>query len=192
MRTFSLARRFACVPIFLAAALALWLSTAPAGHATTATQTQGVQVTVASGGALTWGSAGGCIQNMAAADFGSMQSPSAAVKGPFTGCVTTSTGVALSVSVAVTTLLTSGANTIPASDLAIGGGPAPGGSTAGCLGTTTPVPGCALSQGTPATLFTNGPTSGTAPFSYELELAVTSGQAPGAYTGGLLTFTATA
>jgi len=30
------------------------------------------------------------------------------------------------------------------------------------------------------------------PFSYELELQVPSGQAPGAYTGGLLTFTATA
>jgi hypothetical protein len=188
MRTFSLARRFACVPIFLAAALALWLSTAPAGHATTATQTQGVQVTVASGGALTWGSAGGCIQNMAAADFGSMQPASAANKGPFTGCVTTSTGVALSVSVAMTTLLTSGANTIPASDLAIGGGQVPTGSTAGCLGSTTT--GCVL--GTPATLFTNGPTSGTVPFSYELELQVPSGQAPGAYTGGLLTFTATA
>jgi hypothetical protein len=187
MRTFSLARRFACVPIFLAAALALWLSTAPAGHATTATQTQGVQVTVASGGALTWGSAGGCIQNMAAADFGSIGPSGSGALGPFTGCVTVSTGVALSVSVAQTTPMTSGANTIPASALFAGAASTPAGSTAGPC-----PPGAICSLAAPLTLFTNGPTTGTAQFIYDLGLDVPSGQAPGTYTGGLLTFTATA
>jgi hypothetical protein len=84
--------------------------------------------------------------------------------------------------------MTSGANTIPVGDLLILSGSIPAGSTAGCIGGAL---GCGLS-GTPQTLFTNGPTTGTAEFSYGLQLEIPNGQAPGAYTGGLLTFTATA
>jgi hypothetical protein len=180
--TFSVARRFVCVPIFLAAAVALWLSTSPASHATTATQTQSLQATVPSG--VTWGTAAGCGQSIAATDFGSVIGGNTAEKGPFTGCVTTSTP--LSVSVASVALMTNaGNNTIPASALGISfaNNQIPVNSKAGCASP------CNLAN--EQTLFTASP-AGTSQFTYSLKLTLTASQAAGTYTGGLLQFTATA
>lgn len=181
--TFSVARRFVCVPILIAAAVALWLSTSPASHATTATQTQSLQATVPSG--ITWGTAAGvCNQSIAATDFGSVIGGNTAEKGPFTGCVTTSTP--LSVSVASVALMTNAANnTIPASALGISFAPVqiPLNSKAGC---TSP---CNLAN--EQTLFTASP-AGTSQFTYSLKLTLPASQAAGSYTGGLLQFTATA
>jgi hypothetical protein len=177
--TFSVARRFVCVPILLAAAIALWLSTSPASHATTATQTQSLQATVTSG--VTWGTAAGCGQTIAATDFGSVTGGATTEKGPFTGCVTTT--LPLSVSVASAALMTSGANTIPASALGIVPSSIPAGSTKIC---TAP---CNLASA--QTLFSFAP-AGTSQFTYSLQLGVPASQAAGAYTGGLLQFTATA
>ncbi|MCW3018289.1 MAG: hypothetical protein JWN10_597 [Solirubrobacterales bacterium] len=178
--TFSVARRFVCVPILLVAAVALWLSTSPASHATTATQTQSLQATVPSG--VTWGTAAGCGQSIAATDFGSVAGGSTAEKGPFTGCVTTTTP--LSVSVASVALMTNAANNqIPASDLAIAPSTVPANAKAGC---TSP---CNLTN--EQTLFTASP-AGTSQFVYSLRLTLPASQAAGTYTGGLLQFTATA
>jgi len=182
--TQSVARRFVCVPIFLAAAVALWLSASPASHATTATQTQALQATVPSG--ITWGSAAGCSQTIAATDFGSVAGGATAEKGPFTGCVTTTTP--LSVSVASAALMTNSVDkttTIPASDVSVSFGPnqLPTSSKAGC---TSP---CNLAN--EQTLFTASP-AGISGFSYSLKLSLTASQAAGTYTGGLLQFTATA
>jgi len=181
--TFSVARRFVCVPIFLAAAVALWLSTSPASHATTATQTQSLQAEVPSG--ITWGTAAGCGQTIAATDFGSVTGGSTAEKGPFTGCVTTSTPLSVSVASAALMTVTGGNNTIPASDLSVSfaNNQIPANSKAGC---TSP---CSLAN--EQTLFTASP-AGTSQFAYSLKLALTASQAAGTYTGGLLQFTATA
>jgi hypothetical protein len=181
--TFSLARRFVCVPILLTVAVALWLSTSPASHATTATQTQSLQATVPSG--VTWGTTAGCGQSIAATDFGSVIGGSTAEKGPFTGCVTTSTP--LSVSVASVALMTvNGANnTIPASALGIVSSSIPANSKAGCA---ILLP-CNLAN--EQTLFTASP-AGTSQFVYSLKLTLPASQVAGTYTGGLLQFTATA
>jgi hypothetical protein len=187
--TLTVARRSVCVPILLAAAVALWLSASPASHATTATQTQSIQATVPSG--VTWGSSGGCSQTIAAADFGSLAPGLTGEKGPFTGCVTTSTP--LSVSVAESTQMTSTGTggpapvgtPIPASALSTAtGNTVPAGSKAGSCTSL-----CSLS--TEQTLFTAAP-AGTSSFTYHLSLAVPASQLGGVYTGGVLTFTATA
>jgi hypothetical protein len=183
--TFSLARRFVCVPILIAAAVALWLSTSPASHATTATQTQSLQAEVPSG--ITWGTAAGCSQTIAATDFGSVTGESTAEKGPFTGCVTTSTPLSVSVASIALMTVTGGNNTIPASALSIVQSSIPASSKAGA--------NCAVllpcSLAGEQTLFTASP-AGTSSFAYSLKLTLPASQAAGTYTGGLLQFTATA
>jgi hypothetical protein len=84
----------------------------------------------------------------------------------------------------LTTGLTSGANPMPPSALSILGIVPPAGSTIGG--------GAMPNVGSPVAVFSNGPSSGTAEFGYSLRLAVPATQAAGAYTGGQLTFTATA
>jgi hypothetical protein len=172
--------RCSCVPILLVAAIALWLSASPASHATTATQTQSLQATVS--GSVTWGSVGGgCTQTIATTDFGSVAAGATTETAAYTGCVKTSTP--LSVSVLSLTPMTSGGNTIPSSALAILPKEIPVNSTKGC---NSP---CSLNG--EETLFTAA-TAATNQFKYSLQLAVPGAQPAGAYTGGVLQFTATA
>lgn len=178
----NLVLRLALVATLLAGALALWLSASGAGHAATADQTQSMQATVLT--TLSWGSAGSCTQNMAALDFGpvtpGVQKSSGA--GTFTGCVTSS--LPFSVSAVGTTPMTSGANSIAFSGLYIYQQFSSWTTASACTVTES----CPLD--TSRSILTNAPAATGKAINYTYGVKPPPTQAPGTYTGGVVTFTA--
>ncbi len=175
--------RLLLVGVLLAGAMMLWLSASGAGHAATADQTQGMMATVVP--TISWGSAGSCTQNMAAADFGSVTpGVNKTTSAIFTGCVSSSSPYG--VSVVGTTPMTSGANTISFANVDIyqqftSWSPATGSQC-------TTVGACPL--GTSQALFTAAPAATGRAVSYNFGTKPPATQAAGTYSGGVVTFTA--
>lgn len=101
--------------------------------------------------------------------------------GYYNGCVTAATP--LSVSAIGTTAMTKGSDTYPLSAVSFGMIGTPPGGTLGC----TQI--CTLDVS--RTLFT-GATAGTVPVYYGYRFKTPSAQPVGSYTGGVVTFTASA
>jgi hypothetical protein len=204
-------------PVFVAllggAAIALFAFAASDSAAVTATQTQELKATINS--QVSWGSAGGCIQNMKTNDFGllvpSSTSPTLGVfdatpeaeastdtssNHVWVGCVTTNTTLN-SVAAEGTEDMKSGTNTLPLSDVNIGltnstSGELHGG-TAGC--TISPpqssAGGCALEKNGPSQTLVSHANEGTTELNWQYQLNLPANQPVGSYTGGVVTFTAT-
>ena len=175
--------RLLLVGALLAGALALWLSASGAGQAATATQTQGLTASVIP--TISWGGAG-CTLAMGTADFGTV-TPGVhkTTAADFVGCVSSSS--TFGVSVIGTTTMSSGANTIPLSSLFIyqqfsSWTPS---SASQCTG----IESCPLNVS--QTLFTGAPAATGRSFTYSLGTKPPASQAPGTYSGGVVTFTAT-
>ncbi|HEY7934294.1 MAG TPA: hypothetical protein VID48_10775, partial [Solirubrobacteraceae bacterium] len=171
--------------------------------------TQGVKVDVAT--QVSWGSAGGCVQNIQTDDFGALTpSPSSVLLGSFgalptvgastdshgnkvwVGCVTSNTGLA-SVTAQGSRSMSDGHGELALSDVAIGATNSPPGGqcdiTAGQGGAgscSLPVAGATL-----RTLIENAP-AGTNELDWQYQLALPANQPLGSYSGGQVTFTATA
>jgi hypothetical protein len=176
--------------------------------------TQELEATINS--QVSWGSANGCEQNIETNNFGELV-PSATTNelGTFdalphgtasttlsgshvwVGCVTTNETLA-SVEAAGTTDMSNGSVSLPLSDVGIGitnaeGGKIHGG-TAGCevsanqaeLGT------CTLATGGSGQTLVTGAEEGTTELNWQYQLNLPANQPVGSYTGGLVTFTATA
>ena len=174
--------RLLLVGTFLAGALALWLSASGAGHAATADQTQGMMATVVP--TISWGSAGSCTQSMATADFGTVTPGVLKTTTIFTGCVSSSSPYG--VSVVGTTPMASGSNAIPFANVDIFQQFTSWSPGLGSRCTT--VGACPLS--TSQSLFTGAAAASGRAVSYNFGALPPSTQAPGTYTGGLVTFTA--
>ena len=195
--------------VSVAAAL-LWMaaSSAPAGAAT-ATQTQSLQAEVNT--QVSWGSAGGCTQNMQTNDFGAL-TPNAfsASLGAFdaqphatastdshgdsvwVGCVTANTTLASVTAQGTADMTDTSGDKLPVSDVAIGTTNAlSGGSCA--IGANQATSGsCTLPNGgTTQTLVTDA-APGTTELDWQYQLNLPANQPTGNYTGGQVTFTATA
>ncbi len=203
------------------AALAMFAIAIPAGEASsfgggggvTASTTQELEATVNS--EVSWGSASGCVQNIQTNDFGELvPSPTSDERGPFNalpesesstdgsgnhvwvGCVTTNTDLT-SVEAQGTKDMEDGTATLPLSDVAIGvtnaqAGEINGGE-AGCEVTAgQPNAGsCTLEAGAGQDLVTNA-AEGTTELNWQYQLDLPANQPVGTYTGGQVTFTATA
>jgi hypothetical protein len=207
--------RRATAPLFVTllggAALALFAYAASDSAALTATQTQELTATVAS--QVSWGTAGGCTQNMVTNNFENLvPNPTSTVLGSFgatpaasastvggstkvwVGCVTTN-GPLTSVSALGTKDMSNGTNTLALSNVSIGLTNATSkevhGGVAGCE--------IAANQGTAGTctlgsaqdLVTNA-SAGTTELNWQYQLNLPANQPVGSYTGGVVTFTATA
>jgi hypothetical protein len=171
---------YAAVIFLFGCAVVLWLASAPASHASTATQTQSMQATVTS--SIAFGSAGGCTQSTPLVDFGSVPAGFQGPAGPpFTLCITAS-ATPWSLTLQGTTAMTSGANSIPFSSVNVNPGPSNPSVPSPCGG------GCSL--GSTVTLISNDTNSGTTRQDGNYALNLSSSQAAGTYTGGVVTFTA--
>lgn len=175
--------RLLLVGTIFAGALMLWLSASGAGHAATADQTQGMTATVVP--TISWGSAGSCTQSMPTADFGTVTpGVNKTTAGTFTGCVSSSSPYG--VSVVGTTPMTSGSNTISFANVDIYQQLTSWSPSSGSQCTT--VGACPLS--TSQSLFTGAPAASGRAFHYTFGTKPPTTQAPGTYTGGVVTFTA--
>lgn len=164
---------------------------------------------------VSWGSSSGCVQNIKTNNFGNLvPSPTSATLGSFgalpeaessligtnhvwVGCVTTNTTLS-SVIAQGTKDMTSGTNTLALSNVAIGLTNAVTnhvhGGTAGCEITAgqSSAGSCTLATGaTPQTLVANA-SEGTTELNWQYQLNLPANQPVGSYTGGVVTFTATA
>ena len=177
--------RFGVAVALLAGALLLWLSGGSSGRAETATQAQGISAGVAT--TISWGSAGGCTQNMPTAAFGTLAAGASNTLTGFTGCVTSNKS--WSVATRMSTPLTSSddGSTITGSALRIANTAVPAGATNQC---PTAAP-CTLSASptTDTTILTGAPRTARQ-FDYALTLSVPATATGGTYTNGTLTFTA--
>ena len=204
-------------PIFVAllggAAIALFAFASSESAAVTATQTQTLEAQISS--QVSWGTAGGCTQNIKTNNFGNLvPSPTSATLGSFdalpeaeastiggakvwVGCVTTNKELT-SVAAEGTEDMKSGANTLALSNVSIGltnasnnevhGGMASCEIAAGQSGAGA----CTLPKnGTSQTLVT-GAKEGTTELNWQYQLDLPANQPVGSYTGGEVTFTATA
>lgn len=182
----------------------------------TASATQGVEASVLT--VVGWGSANGCTQNLKTNNFGSLTptTASGATIGAFAalpeseastyegakawiGCVTANTTIA-SVTAEGTSNMTNGADVLPLSDVAIGllaakqaGGTTSNG-TPGCTVSAgqTGKGGCALEVGgSPSTLL-SGAKEGTTEMAWQYQPTLPENQPAGTYTGGQVTFVASA
>lgn len=210
--------RRATAPLFVTllggAALALFAYAASDSAALTATQTQELTATVAS--QVSWGTAGGCTQNMVTNNFENLvPNPTSTVLGSFgatpaasastvgastkvwVGCVTTN-GPLTSVSALGTKDMANGTNTLGLSNVSIGltnavSGHVHGG-TAGCeiAANQTTAGTCTLPTGGTAQDLVTGAEAGTTELNWQYQLNLPANQPVGSYTGGVVTFTATA
>jgi hypothetical protein len=169
----------------LGMAAAVWLGGGTPGGAATATQTQGVSAAVTN--TISWGSAGGCVQNMPTAAFGELAAGASNTLGGFRGCVTSNRrwGVAVRMSTPLTS--TDDESTIDGSAMKVATTAAPGGAANNCTGASP----CTLSANpaTDVTMFSNARRNQNQ-FDYSLTLTAPPTATGGAYTDGALTFTA--
>lgn len=202
------------------ASAVMFLMGASTGTAATDTTTQQLQATVDT--QIAWGTApddpttptnDACTQNLAVNDWGNLTpSPTASTLGTFgarpaasastdsggakvwVACVTANATIT-SVTAQGTTDMTSGANTLGLSNVNLGITNNPGGAApASCAVTADQAAAgtCALpAGGTTHTIGTNLP-RGTNEFDLQYQLNLPANQAAGSYTGGVVTYTATA
>jgi hypothetical protein len=177
-------RRYVLVPSLIVVAIGLWLSTAPAGHAGTATQTQSLQATVTP--SISWGSGLICVQDIGPVDFGTVAAGSFVASGYSNGCVSASIAP-WSVSAAETADMTDVAgDTIPGSAVSVD---TP--TLAHNPELLTPDCSAPCPLDTPETLFHVDATS-SAPWQFQFRyfLHLPSDQPSGSYTNGEVTLTA--
>lgn len=188
-------------------AAAVLLSGSPALAAGTSSAAQGLDASIET--SIAWGSAGGCVENLGTQDFGAL-TPAAgtSVLGPFgalpagqasinaqgdsvwVGCLTTN-GVLSSVTAQPTSPLTDAhGDQLPLADVAIGTTNNPAGGKCEITANQTGPGGCGLGANPVTLLSTAG--GGTSEIDWQYQLTLPAGQAPGDYTGGLVTLTATA
>jgi hypothetical protein len=189
------------------------LASAPSGpSAPEAIETQELEATISS--QVSWGSAGGCVQNIQTNDFGNLiPNPTEATLGSFdalphgsastdgeghsvwVGCVTTNTELA-SVEAAGTKDMESGSNTLALSNVGIGiTNPTDlNGGTAGCEVTAgqSGEGACTLETGAAGQTLVSEAQEGTTELNWQYQLSLPANQPVGSYTGGEVTFTATA
>jgi hypothetical protein len=177
----------------------------------TASTTQELQATISS--QVSWGTAGACTQNIKTNDFGELvPSPTSPTLGVFdatphgeastigdasvwVGCVTTNTELA-SVAALGTEDMKSGTNTLALSNVSIGLTNASNlnGGTAGCAITAGEgSPGaCTLAKNGASQPLVTDAKEGTTELNWQYQLDLPANQPVGSYTGGEVTFTATA
>jgi hypothetical protein len=186
--------RLALATALLVSAAALWLSGGEGTRAASGNTTQSFSATITN--SISWGTVGTCLQSTGAAAFGSLaagSSGTAPAVGTYLGCITSN--ATWNVTGAMTTLPSSGSDTIPASafrletltvPLGAGAVACPtGNSSASC---TLDNSGVSLVSSAPATPLIGLPlTNG---FTYNYKLNAPSNQAAGTYTGGVVTLTA--
>ena len=205
-------------PIFVAllggAAIALFAFAASDSLAVTATQTQELKATINS--QVSWGSAGGCTQNMATNDFGELvPSSTGPTLGAFdatpnatastvgtnhvwVGCVTANSTLASVAAEGTEDMKTTGGSTLPLSDVSIGLTNAVTnkvhGGTAGCEITAdqSGAGACTLPKNGASQTLVTGAEEGTTELNWQYQLDLPANQPVGSYTGGEVTFTATA
>ena len=183
------------------------------GGAQQTSPSQGVQAEVS--GEVSWGSAGGCAQNIQTNDFGALTplpgspllkafaaSPEASASTDangnrvWVGCVTSNGHLVSVVAQGEQDMTAAGGLVLPLSDVAIGVSNQPGGSAS---------PQCAITAGQSGaggcTLPTDGATvrelageasSGTTEIDWQYQLDLPADQRTGTYSGGEVIFTATA
>jgi len=202
-------RGLVLVMLLAGAALALFAMAASSSGAVTATQTQNLQAEI--GSEVSWGTAGSCIQNIQTNNFGSLTpSPTAATLGSFdalphssastdlsgnhvwVGCVTSNVTLT-SVTAAGTADMSSGANTLALSNVAIGLTNAPVGGSCNITANQSTAGSCSLPHdGTTSQTLLAGAPAGTNELDWQYQLNLPANQPVGNYTGGQVTFTATA
>jgi hypothetical protein len=191
------------------AALALFAVAASSSGAATATETQNLQAEISS--EVSWGTAGSCAQNIQTNNFGALTpNPTAATLGSFdalpsasastdsggnhvwVGCVTSNVTLA-SVTGAGTADMSSGANSLPLSNVAIGLTNSPVGGNCNVTANQSGAGSCTLPNdgATSQTLLAGAP-AGTNELDWQYQLNLPANQPVGSYTGGQVTFTATA
>jgi hypothetical protein len=178
----------------LALAAGLWLSSGEATRAASSGLTQAVSATITN--SISWGNQGTCLQSAGAAAFGSLAAGSASTApavGVYTGCV--GSNATWSVSGTMTTPPSAEGQSIPASAFRLEGLTVPLGAGAVACPAGNGSESCTLDNSTvsfvknaPATplvgtILTNG-------FTWDYKLEVPSNQPAGAYTGGVVTLTA--
>jgi hypothetical protein len=170
--------------LFAAASIA-WLSGGTTGQAVTATQTQGVSAAVAS--TISWGSGGGCTQNMPTAAFGTLPAGGSNTLTGFTGCVTSNRRWSVDARMSAPLTSDDDGSTIDGSAIKIANTAVPAGATNNCASASP----CQLSGSptTDVTLLTGARRAGHQ-FDYSLTLSVPSTATGGTYGDGVLTFTA--
>ena len=217
----TLSRKWELIPVVLlgCAALVMFAIAIPSGDAAsfgggggvTATATQELEATINS--QVSWGTAGGCTQNIKTNNFGNLApSPTSATLGSFNalpeaeastidtakvwvGCVTTNTTLA-SVAAEGTEDMTSGPNTLALSNVSIGLTNATklNGGTAGCeiAAGQSSAGACTLAKNGPSQTLVTDAEEGTTELNWQYQLDLPANQPVGSYTGGEVTFTATA
>ena len=156
-----------------------------------------------------WGSAAGCAENLGTEDFGALTpvagvsvlepfgalpptqaSTNAQGDGVWVGCVTTD-GVLASITAQATSGMSDPQGAVlPLADVAIGTTNSPPGGQCEIAAGQGSAGGCSLTSA-PVTLL-SGAGAGTSEIDWQYQLRVPANQLPGDYTGGLVTFTATA
>ncbi len=186
--------RLALATTMLVLAVALWLSGGEGSRAASGNSTQSVSATITN--SISWGTAGTCVQSAGAAAFGSLaagSSSSAPAVGTYLGCITSN--ATWSVTGTMTTPPSASSNTIPASafrletlTVPLGAGAAAcpvGNSSAACTLDNSAV--SLVSNAPPTPLIGLPLTNG---FTYNYKLNAPTNQPGGAYTGGVVTLTA--
>jgi hypothetical protein len=179
------AGRRALLATLLTCATGVWLSNGETGRAATATQPQGISAAVKP--TISWGSGGGCAQNMGTAAFGELAAGDTNTVTGFTGCVTSNGrwGVAVRMSTPLTN--DDDGSTIDGSAVKIANAAVPAGASDGCPSASP----CTLAASpTTDTTTLSGARRTGRQFDYSLTLTVPSTATGGTYSDGALTFTA--
>jgi hypothetical protein len=201
---------FAAAMLLVLGAIALLVSAPSPGQAAQAARTQTLAAELNS--EVSWGSANGCVQNIAVHDFGAITpNPSTSLRGVFdatphaaasiaggnhvwVGCLTANASVGVTAQ-GTGNMTNGGGDVLPLSAVSIGVTNQPGGqSPAGCAVTAgqSASGGCTLPKdGASRPLITNLP-SGTTELDWQYQLDLPANQPSGSYTGGTVVFTATA
>jgi hypothetical protein len=203
---------YALAGLLATGAVALWSAVPSPGHAADEQQSQQLQTRLST--QVSWGTASGCVQNIATNDFGSLTpSLGADTLGPFdalphasastdeqgshvwVGCVTTNGALEVSAQ-GIHDMSDGDGNVLPLSAVAIGLTNQPGGHVpAGCAIDTDQGSsgGCTLPHdGSPSRALVNDLAPGTTELQWQYQLNLAAGQPAGTYTGGTVVFTATA
>jgi hypothetical protein len=196
--------------LLLSAIVVLLWASVP--HASAQMSTERQEINVQANSEVSWGSAGGCVQNIKTNDFGEIipdsqletiggfnatpelaASRDAAGAAVWVGCVTSNNTLA-SVTAAGEADMFSGANELPLADVYIGvtnrGAPP---ENCNIVEFSSGSSSCPLPNDgtTNQTLLANAP-AGTTELDWQYQLVVPANQAAGNYTGGEAVFTATA
>jgi hypothetical protein len=186
--------RVALAATMLVLAAALWLSGGEGTRAASGNATQTVSATITN--SISWGTVGTCIQSAGAAAFGSLpagSSASAPAVGVYTGCI--ASNATWSVTGTMTAPPSASGNTIPAGAFRLETLTVPLGAGAAACPVGNSSGSCTLDNGS-VSLVSNAPATPliglplTNGFTYNYELNAPSNQPGGAYTGGVITLTA--